>query len=129
MRHFFKIPAFKRAGIAMALLAGACAGCSYSHGPEPGPCNDPKPATYAAVVSPIFDAGCRRCHGTTVYQTRGGGIDLGTYQTLKNVPTNLLLGTIEQQPGYDAMPKGAAKLSDCDIARIRAWVAAGQLNN
>jgi len=113
----------------MALLAGAFAGCSYSHGSEPGPCNDPTPATYAAVVSPIFDAGCRRCHGSSVYQTRGGGTDLGTYQALKAVPTTLLMGCIEQQPGYDAMPKGAPKLSDCDIARIRAWIAAGQLNN
>jgi cytochrome c553 len=39
------------------------------------------------------------------------------------------MGCIEQQPGFDAMPKGASKLSDCDIARIRAWVAAGQPNN
>jgi mono/diheme cytochrome c family protein len=129
MRHFFKIPAFWLAGTAMAMLAGAFAGCSYSHGPEPGPCNDPTPATYTAVVSPIFDAGCRRCHGTSTYQTRGGGTDLGTYQALKAVPTTLLMGCIEQQPGYDAMPKGAPRLSDCDIARIRAWIAAGQLNN
>jgi mono/diheme cytochrome c family protein len=129
MRHFSKIPAFWLAGTAMAILAGAFAGCSYSHGSEPSPCNDPNPATYAAVVSPIFDAGCRRCHGSSVYQTRGGGTDLGTYQALKAVPTTLLMGCIEQQPGYDPMPKGAAKLSDCDIARIRAWIAAGQLNN
>ncbi len=129
MRHFFKIPALGLAGTAVAMLAVAFAGCSYSHGPEPSPCNDPAPATYAAVVSPIFDAGCRRCHGTSVYQTRGGGTDLGTYQALKAVPTTLLMGCIEQQPGYDAMPKGAPKLSDCDIARIRAWIAAGQLNN
>lgn len=128
MPHFFKIPAFGLAGTAMAMLAVA-AGCSYSHGSEPSPCNDPTPATYAAVVSPIFTSSCRRCHGATVYQTQGGGVDLSSYQGIKNIPSNLLLGSIEQQPGYDAMPKGGPKLSDCDIARIQAWIAAGQLNN
>jgi len=129
MFQHFKKSAFGLAGFAVALLAGAAAGCSYSHGPAPNPCNDPTPATYAAVVSPIFDAGCRRCHGSSAYQTRGGGINLGTYQGIRAVPTTLLMGCIEQQPGFDAMPKGAPKLSDCDIARIRAWVAAGQPNN
>jgi mono/diheme cytochrome c family protein len=129
MRHFFKIPALGLAGTALAMLAVAFAGCSYSHGSEPSPCNDPNPATYAAVVSPIFTTSCRPCHGSTVYQTRGGGIDLGTYQAIKNIPTTLLVGCIEQQPGYDAMPKGGPKLSPCDIARIQAWIAAGQLNN
>ena len=112
----------------MAMLAVAC-GCSYSHGSEPAPCNDPTPATYAAVVSPIFDANCRRCHGASTYQTLGSGTDLSNYQGIKNQSTTLLLGCIEHQPGYDAMPKGSSKLSDCDIARIRAWITAGQLNN
>ena len=112
----------------MAVLAVA-AGCSYAHGSEPAPCNDPTPATYAAVIAPIFATNCLRCHGATAYQTLGGGTNLGTYQGIKNEPTSLLLGCIEHQSGYDAMPKDGGKLSDCDIARIRAWITAGQLNN
>ena len=128
MRILLPSPVWRLAGIAVALLAGAY-GCTYSHGSEPSPCNDPNPATYAAVVSPIFDAHCRSCHGSGVYQARGGGNDFGSYQAIKNESTALLLGCIEQQPGFDAMPKGGSKLSDCDIARIRAWIAAGELNN
>ena len=127
MRKFL-VPMPRPAGAAVVLLALA-AGCTYSQGGEPSPCNDQGPATYAAVVSPIFDAHCRSCHGSSAYQTRGGGHDLGSYQGIKNEPASLLLGCIEHQPGYDAMPKGGAKLSDCDIARIRAWVAAGQPDN
>ena len=114
------------AGIGCLALA---AGCGYSHGPEPSPCNDPTPATYGAVVSPIFSAHCRSCHGSGTYQTLGGSRDFSSYQGIKNQPASLLIGCIEQQPGYDPMPKGGAKLSDCDIARIKAWIAAGQPNN
>ena len=128
MRILLPSPFWRLAGTAVAMLAVAY-GCTYSHGSEPAPCNDPTPATYAAVVSPIFDANCRRCHGTSAYQTLGGGTNLGNYQAIKSLPTSLLLGCIEQQPGFDAMPKGGSKISDCDIVRIRAWIAAGQLNN
>ena len=109
------------------------AGCSYSKGPEPTPvavaCSDPTAATYAAVIAPIYDAQCRSCHGSSTYQALGGGHDFSTYQGVKSQPTSLLIGCIEHQPGFDAMPKGAAKLSDCDIARIEAWITAGQPNN
>ncbi len=114
------------AGIGWLALA---AGCRYTHGAEPAPCHDPTPATYAAVVAPIFAAQCRACHGSSVYQTLGGGHDYSTYQGVKNQSASLLIGCIEHQPGFDPMPQGGAKLSDCDIARIEAWIAAGQLNN
>jgi hypothetical protein len=40
-----------------------------------------------------------------------------------------LLGTLNHDPGYSPMPKGGAKLSDCDLAKLRQWVAAGTPNN
>lgn len=116
------------AGCAVALLALA-SGCSYSHGTEPAPCNDKTPATYAAVVSPIFEANCRKCHGATVYQTLGGGNDYSDYKGIKKQSATLLMGSINHATGYDPMPKGEAKMSACDIARIQAWIDAGQLDN
>lgn len=107
----------------------ALAACRHSSADMPSPCNDAVPATYAAVVSPIFEANCRRCHGSSVYQTLGGGQDLSSYQGIKNQPTGLIVGCIEHQPGYDAMPKGGPKILACDINRIRAWMDAGALNN
>ncbi len=69
MRKFLRLfPARILAGAVVGLLALA-SGCGYSHGaaPTPSPCSDPTQATYAAVISPIFDAHCRECHGATVY--------------------------------------------------------------
>ena len=115
-------------GSAVALLVLA-SGCSYSHGPEPGPCGDLTPTTYAAVISPLFDAHYRECHGASVYKTLGGGNDYSTYQGIKSQSANLILGCVRHDPGYDPMPKSGAQLSTCDIAHLQAWIDAGQLNN
>ena len=114
------------------LLLGLTAGCQYTHGnPEPLP--DPTvPVTYAAVISPIFDANCRQCHGSSVYNTLGGTYNLGDHAAIKNFfSASYLLACVEQVPGtsYDPMPKGRPKLSAADIERLRTWIAAGEPNN
>ena len=117
-------------GIAAGLL-GLAASCTYSHG-DPAPTCDttPQAVTYAGVISPIFDAHCRECHATNVASALGGGNDFGNYTAINNYfSPNNLLATIRHTPGADAMPKGRAKLSDCDISRIEAWIANGKPNN
>ncbi|GAA4383919.1 cytochrome c [Hymenobacter koreensis] len=115
-------------GASLGLLVLVSA-CSYSNGGDPAPCNDPTPVTYAGVISPIFDTNCRSCHGAGVYQTLGGGNDYSSYQAIKNQSARLILGCISHEAGYNPMPKGGAKISACDIARIKSWIDAGQPNN
>lgn len=116
-----------------ALLLSVAASCTYSHGdPDatPVPCDaSPQSVTYAGVISPIFDAHCRECHGSNVASVLGGGNDFGSYQTIKRYPAASILNSIQHTPGYDEMPKGRAKIPECDILRIKAWIDAGQLNN
>lgn len=114
---------------AAAALLGLATGCTYTHGPEPSPCTDTAPATYAAVISPIFEAHCRECHGATVYKTLGGGNDYSDYVGIKRQSASLILGCVRHDPGFEQMPKGRDQLSTCDIARIQAWIDAGQPNN
>lgn len=121
------------------ILAGAtvllwvAAGCTYSHGnvdEAPQPCNvSAQTVTYAAVISPIFDANCRECHGSNVASTLGGGNDFGTYQAVSRYSSLALLASIRHDTNADPMPKGRAKLSECDINRIKAWLDAGKPNN
>jgi mono/diheme cytochrome c family protein len=115
---------------AAALLLGLAAGCSYSHG-DPAPACDAatQTITYSGVISPIFDAHCRECHGSSVASTLGGGNDFGSYANINRYPSANLLGCIKQEPGFDPMPKGRPKLSDCDIERIERWMNAGKPNN
>ncbi len=108
------------------LLLGLAAGCTYSKAaPEVAPCEaTPQSVTYAGVISPIFEANCRQCHSG-----RGGGIDFSNYQGISRFPSEDLLGSIEHAPSYSPMPKGRAKLSECDIKRIKVWIEAGKPNN
>jgi len=40
-----------------------------------------------------------------------------------------LAGAIEHTPGFTPMPQFGDKLSDCNIAIIKAWINNGALNN
>jgi hypothetical protein len=83
--------------------------------------------TFAAAIKPLLDNKCVGCHNPS---SAGGNIDLSTYNSIKVVAMNgKLYGSVTQQPGYSPMPKGAAKLSDCEITQVQKWIAAGALNN
>ena len=114
-------------------LLGSAAGCTYANGdqaPIVVPCDaTSQTATYSGVISPIFDANCRQCHASNVASTLGGGVVLGDYQSIKRYGIVSLLGSIEHTPGYLPMPKGRAKMAECDIIRIKVWLAAGAPNN
>ena len=120
------------AGLTAALL-GLATGCTYSQGnadAAPSPCDaDLQSVTYSRVISPIFDANCRQCHGSNVAATLGGSLDLGDYQKISRYSDVGLLGSIRHAPGFLPMPKGQAKISECDIRRIEAWIAAKKPNN
>ena len=82
---------------------------------------------FAANILPIFRNHCTGCHSGV---DPASGIDLTTYaNVLPSVLNGLLYGVVARLPGYNPMPKGSGKLSDCEIAQIRKWVQAGAQNN
>lgn len=114
-----------------ALLAGACTSQNgedlLATGPAPVPACDTTHVTYAGTVGPLLLQRCTSCHGGSQPAAR---ISLTTYAQVRSVAVSgSLLGTIDHAPGYSAMPKGGAQLSDCDRAKLHQWVAAGSPNN
>lgn len=82
---------------------------------------------YAANVLPIIQANCYSCHGNGLSQN---GVSLDSYEKVKAQADNgNLIGVITHANGYPPMPQGAAKLSDCNINKIRSWINRGALNN
>ena len=82
---------------------------------------------YATNVQPIISSYCYGCHANG---SASGGISLDTYAKVKAQADNTnLMGTIRHTSGYPAMPLGGAKLSDCDINKIQAWINRGAQNN
>jgi hypothetical protein len=85
--------------------------------------------TFSASVTSILTANCNNtsCHGGNATVS---GIKLGTYADVKIVVGNgKLVGALTHATGFSPMPKNAAKLSNCNIATIKKWIAAGALNN
>jgi hypothetical protein len=86
---------------------------------------------FSTVVSPIITSKCASsgCHSTT---SKAAGINLGNYDAVKAYITSskvVFLGSIKRTSGYSIMPKGDAKLPDCDISKIESWITAAMPNN
>ena len=83
--------------------------------------------TYTADIKPIIQSACFSCHGNGQSQN---GINFDTYAGVKAVVDNgKLIGAITHASGFSPMPKGGAKLSDCNISKIQDWISRGALNN
>ena len=83
--------------------------------------------TYSGDVKPILQANCYSCHGSGNAQ---GGVALDNYDGVKDqVEDGNLIGVITHAAGYPPMPQGGAKLSDCDINKIKDWINRGASNN
>jgi Cytochrome C oxidase, cbb3-type, subunit III len=82
---------------------------------------------YTSGVVPILQANCYSCHGNGLSE---GGVTLDNYNALRTRANNgTLIGVITHAAGFPQMPKGGAKLSDCNINKIRSWINNGALNN
>jgi mono/diheme cytochrome c family protein len=113
------------------LLLGSCTSQNgedlLANGPLPAPSCDTTRVTYAATVAPLLLQNCGNCHANGVAL---GGVALGSYAQAKTTATSgRLLGAVNHAAGYSPMPKGGARLSACDRAKLRLWVAAGAPNN
>ena len=94
--------------------------------PPPAGC-DTANMKFAANVQPILQANCYSCHGNG---NVNGGVTLDTYAGVKAVADNgKLVGVITHAAGFPPMPQGGTKLSDCNINKIKAWIARGAPEN
>ncbi|NJK96940.1 MAG: hypothetical protein HC905_20285 [Bacteroidales bacterium] len=93
-------------------------------------CPDTTLTTFAGGVKPILENYCLSCHSNAASASMGGGIKLQDYDDVKIKASNgSLLGSITHTSGYSPMPKGRAKLEDCNITVIKKWIDAGAQNN
>jgi len=93
------------------------------------PCTDTTGViSYTQKIVPILQSKCYGCHPAN--GSSGGGIAMGTYATDKLIAQNgKLYGSMNHATGFSPMPKGAAKMSACQLALIKKWIVAGASNN
>ncbi len=84
--------------------------------------------TYSGVVEPLIRSNCYSgCHSAA---SNAGNHTLEGYAKLKSyVDNGKLMGAIKHSAGFSPMPKNSAKLVDCNIEKIQAWIDAGAPNN
>jgi hypothetical protein len=83
--------------------------------------------TYSRSIVPILSSNCITCHGGN---TPSAGIKLDAYADVKIQATNgRLWGAVSHATNFSPMPKNAAKMSICNLAKIKKWLDAGALNN
>ncbi len=88
---------------------------------------DTSTVLYSGFVAPTLQNYCLGCHSGT---NPSGGINLATYSGVQTVALNgQLVGSLNGTPPNFIMPQTGAPLDACTIAKIRAWVNHGALNN
>lgn len=106
-------------------------GCYYDNEetlyPGSANCTVPTASTFSVNVLPLLNKRCNSCHGGS---SPSGGIVLTSYtEVIKYVNNGSLMGSINQESGYSAMPKNSNKMSTCEISTIQKWIDLGALNN
>jgi hypothetical protein len=82
---------------------------------------------YATNIKPILETNCYGCHGNGL---SNGNVTLDNHAGVKAVADNgKLIGVVTHAAGFPAMPQGSAKLSACNINKIKGWIDRGAPNN
>ena len=80
---------------------------------------------FTAVIQPMMTKYCVGCHA---YPNASAQVELSGYIGVKNAINQGLLKSMDHS-GYYPMPKGGAKLSDCEINQVRNWIQRGAPND
>ena len=80
---------------------------------------------FSAVIQPMMTKYCVGCHA---YPNASAQVELSGYIGVKNAINQGLLKSLDHS-GYYPMPKGGAKLRDCEINQVRNWIQRGAPND
>ena len=79
-------------------------------------------------ITPILNGnGCIGCHNNS---SQSGGVNLEGFENIKlNADNGKLYGSVNHSDGFKKMPQGGARIDQCQIDKIKAWIDQGTLNN
>ncbi len=79
--------------------------------------------TYTGTIAPIMTTSCNVCHSSAL---ASGNVVTDNYAGLRAVAGDgRLWGVLSHAQGFPPMPKNAAQLTTCDLAKVNHWIKAG----
>lgn len=91
---------------------------------------DTSQVTLSGTVKPILQTNCYSCHSSAAASSFGAGINLEDYTALKDRASSpSFLGSMKHSSGFSPMPRGAEKISACNIRLIETWIKNGAKND
>lgn len=95
--------------------------------PNQTTCTIPPTVSFNTHIVPILQRECTGCHSAGI---ANGNIRLDNHAAVvASIANNKLYGSVSWTGGVSPMPKGGAKLSQCNIDIIKKWIDAGAPNN
>lgn len=86
--------------------------------------------SYAKDIVPILTTNCYECHNEEEYASKADGNLLEGYEAIKKkIDEGLVLGNINHEKGFIAMPYRRAQIDSCSRLIIKSWIEAGAPNN
>ncbi|MEX1240336.1 MAG: hypothetical protein WEB30_11485 [Cyclobacteriaceae bacterium] len=83
--------------------------------------------TYSDFIKPLLEKRCVDCHNSVL---SSGNVNMETHARLKvYIEDGSFFGAIRHLPGFNPMPQGDSKLSNCDIEKIENWIDSGYPEN
>jgi len=108
---------------AMLLLVGFIA-CGDDEEPMTGVTCETADLTYTNGIADIINGSCATsgCHASNTMTT----FPMGNYdEALAAVGFGRIIGSINHEANFSPMPRNGAKLDDCTIDKVTAWINDG----
>lgn len=121
--HFIKQRMTYLRIMTIAILAFVILACSKDDNDDDMSSCDTNDITYTNTVEAIFSASCDipGCHANL---SPHGAID-GYDNAVQFTMDKPILAALRHEAGVEPMPQALAKLDDCTIDKIEAWIANG----
>jgi len=84
--------------------------------------------TFSTDIVSILNNRCWSCHSNSTAASFGANIKLEDYS---DVASNFdaVLGSVNHESSYSAMPKNGGKLPSCELQKLEIWNVDGKTNN
>lgn len=89
---------------------------------------DTTSVTFSNTIIPILSNNCFSCHSNLNAPSFGGGLSFEDHQDVARY-SERIIGAVNHNEGFLAMPQGGDKLDPCSINLIEVWANAGAPDN